>query len=136
MKNINEIPKRYNLLVQKYSLIVITVSNALPLNGIVGLIDWWLFGEITKIIKTGRFSCNYGELLLFFSDNLYQNNNFLLFGLGNNTLMDKHILDRFVNDLKVSLESLKVKNFALLINDGNESYLNKVFKEFAIDVYV
>lgn len=137
MKNNSEIPKRYRLLLLKYPLIIIPLAKKLPLEGFAGLMDWWMRGELTRIIKEEKFKCNYGDLLLFFSDKLRENKNFLLFGLGNHDLSEKFALERFAVDLKKGIESLKVKNFALLISsDIDESILNKFFKEFAIDIYI
>lgn len=137
MKNNNEISERYNLLLLKYPLIIIPLGKKLPLKGVVGLIDWWLMGELTKIVKDEKFKCNYGELLLFFSNNLKINKNFLLFGLGNHNILEKSGLEILAEDLKKSLEQLKVKNFALLVSDDIEkTILSKFFKDFAIDIYV
>lgn len=137
MNNKSEIPKRYKLLLLNYPLIIIPLVNKLPLQGLTGLVDWWMKGELTQIIKDKKFKCDYGELLLFFSDSLRVNKNFLLFGLGNHDLSDKQALEKFAEDLKNGIKALKVKNFALLSdNTINEMLLNKFFKEFAIDIYI
>ncbi len=137
MKNHSEIPKKYKLLMWNYPLIIIPLVNELPLQGITGLIDWWMGGELTHIIKDGKFKCNYGEQLLFFSDRLRVNKNFLLFGLGNHNLLEKSALEKFSEDLRGGIRSLKVKSFALLLNYNgiDEQLLSRFFKEFAIDIY-
>lgn len=136
MKNNDDVIKRYNLLQLQYPLIVVPLAKRLPFDGATGLLDWWLKGELTRIVKNGKFKCDYGELMLYFSNNLKLNKNFLLFGLGNHNIHQKNILEIFAEDLKKGLESLKIKNFALVFSyDIEKSVLNRFFKEFAIDIY-
>ncbi len=136
MEQSKEIPLRYKLLNTYYPLIVIALGTKLPFDGILFYLDFWLKGELTKIVKDRIREGKHGEMVLFISNVLRINKNFLIYPFN---LMEEMDLEKFLNNLKIRIDDLKIKSFALVIEgltQSSKSFIEKKFKGYAIELIV
>lgn len=137
---IEKIPDRYNLLINSYPLLVIAINkNSLPLKGIAGILDWWLCGDITLLIKNGKFNCNFMETTLLVTNRIKKNKMFLLFGMGENNFGNELFLSKFIEELKKRLTNLKAKNVALLLPDlsrDGRHFFEKNMRGYGVEIYL
>jgi len=136
MEKSKEIPSRYKLLNNPYPLIVVTLGTKLPLDGVLFYLDFWLKGELTKIVKEKIREGNHNEMLLFISNVLRVNKNFLICPFD---LFQEVDLEKKLNNIKNMIDDLKIKSFALVVygvTQSLKSFIEKKFKGYAVELIV
>lgn len=131
---------KYLLHAISYPLVLLVCDRQmLPLCPPIGIIDWWLKGELTKLFTSGKFKANEGEVLLFTTTRFKKNKNFLLFGIGDINDLSSEKGEHLLFKLKNQLSSLNLKNFLLVPSKNllkESDFLKKYFKNFLVDLYL
>jgi len=136
MEKSKEIPLRYKLLKTSYPLIVIILGTKLPFDGALFYLDFWLKCELTKIVKDKIRERKHSEMVLFISNALRINKNFLICPFN---LVQEMDLEKILNNIKVRIDDLKIKSFALVmegVTQSSKSFIEKKFKGYAVELIV
>ncbi|MCP4504057.1 MAG: hypothetical protein GY822_29380 [Deltaproteobacteria bacterium] len=111
------------------TLVLLISSDARPLAGMAGFVDWRLCGRVSQEILAENFSGDVGERLLMPTWERIPAERLLLFGFGATATLEKNT-GEVLSSLGATLEKLAVKRVALALPNGGKNWVLR-FEEWA-----
>lgn len=119
-------------------MIAFLEKDELPLKPPTVYLDWYLKGEITRLIVNKKIDLNKREVFLYSSNYITFCKNFIFYNIGSKEEIEDNPLYFLLGPLEETLQKLKVNSFFLIPSKNLYSKINDLmefFKKYHWDYY-